>query len=221
MSEFKKTLTDGTPGALPPRPDAARAPRVTTTAPPLSHLYEPPAAASEEARRTAPSPGVRVPPLAEGYAGLPPDAPGWMVRARRLAVVLEASIAAGGVSNADEASIERAWAAWELEGATDRAIAKVVSLVDRARTAIRDAKVNQLERVYNDCAQVLWASLPREIKARQDSSDVLPVMRELRDEADPWTAVVSATAQILGWQDAALAHAAHAIRIALLTDRTS
>jgi len=137
-----------------------------------------------------------------------------------MSIALEALIASGSVALAAEAAVERAWSAWELDGMPDKYVARVATLVDRARTAIRDTPETQLERAYNDCAQVLWASLPREIRARQDQADVLLVMRGLRDEADPWAAIIEATARILGWTNAARAHAAHALRMALDTERT-
>jgi hypothetical protein len=137
-----------------------------------------------------------------------------------MSIALEALIASGSVALAAEAAVERAWSAWELDGMPDKYVARVATLVDRARTAIRDTAENELERAYNDCAQVLWASLPREIRVRQDQADVLLVMRGLRDEADPWAAIIEATARILGWTNAARAHAAHALRMALDTERT-
>jgi hypothetical protein len=229
MSEFKKTLQDGTPGAAAPGPTESLAPRRTrlkTTAPPTSHLYEPPPSSRDEIeRRQAPVPtridGSATPAPRSG-AALPADAPAWMVRARSMAAALEALIAKGkAITPSEEAAVERAWSSWELDGMPDKYVARVATLVDRARTAIRDTAENQLERAYNDCAQVLWASLPREIRARQDLADVLLVMRGLRDEADPWAAIIQATASILGWTNAARAHAAHALRMALDAERTS
>jgi hypothetical protein len=138
-----------------------------------------------------------------------------------MSLALEALIASGSVGPSEEAAVERAWSAWELDGMPDQYVARVATLVDRARTAIRDTGVSHLERAYNDCAQVLWASLPREIRARQDQADILLVMRGLRDEADPWAAIIEATARILGWTNAARAHTAHALRMALDAERTS
>lgn len=227
MSEFKKTLQDGTPAGPPERAESLvpRRSRLKTTAPPVSHLYEPPPPSHDETERRQPAASVRIEstsgPDAMRGAALSSDAPAWMVRARSMAVALEAMIASSTPSPEAEAAIDRAWTAWELDGMPDKYVARVATLVDRARTAIRDTRDDQLERAYADCAQVLWASLPREIRARQDQSDVLLVMRGLRDEADPWAAIVDATAKILGWVNAAQAHAAHAVRLALDSERTS
>jgi hypothetical protein len=44
-------------------------------------------------------------------------------------------------------------------------------------------------------------------------------VRVLLHEADPWAAAVYATAQALGWSDAARAQAALAIRVAILSSK--
>jgi hypothetical protein len=142
-----------------------------------------------------------------------------MQRARRLTLALEEAIRSGNVTPNLEACIERAYAAWELDGSGDKRIARVAGLVEQARTAIRATASQSLERAYSECAQVLWAGLPRSVKARQDPAAIGQIVRGLRDEADSWAAVVDATAKILGWCDAARGHSAHAVRVAILAER--
>lgn len=146
---------------------------------------------------------------------LPRGAPGWMKRARRMALALESAIAAGEASGTTEACIERAWAAWELDGSSDRQIAIVAHLVQRAHSAIRETNRAELQTAYADCAEVLWHGLPPHLQKRVPFETVLTLVRELRKEADGWAAVVKATALILGWHQTSISHAAHAVRVAL------
>jgi hypothetical protein len=142
-----------------------------------------------------------------------------MLRARRMTLALEEAIQKGTVTPGMEACIERAYAAWELDGAGDKRITRVATLVGQAHTAIRATSVADLERAYGECAQVLWAGLPRSVKAKQDPATVNLVVRDLRREADSWAAVVEGTAKLLGWSDAARAHSAHAVRVAILSQQ--
>ncbi len=136
-----------------------------------------------------------------------------------MSLALEAAIRDGRVAPLLEASIERAWAAWELDGSGDKNVARIARLIEKAHSAIRETPQAECERAYGECAQILWASLPRHVKSKQEFSQVVHVVRELRGEADAWAAVVDATAKILGWPRAARAHAAHAVRVALLAER--
>jgi hypothetical protein len=220
MSELRKTLQTGTPVAATTSPSGqpGSAPGASPVAP-----FEPPPPGSEELRRTTPHEGKRTPDHAGRLFGatpaLPENAPGWMRRARRMTLALEEAIRSGNATPGIEACIERAYAAWELNGAGDKRIARVAGLVEQARAAIRATAAKDLERAYNECAQVLWAGLPRSVKARQDPVTVGQIIRGLRNEADSWAAVVDATAKILGWSDAARGHSAHAVRIAILAER--
>jgi hypothetical protein len=144
-----------------------------------------------------------------------------MLRARRMSLALEEAIQSGTASPAIEACIERAWAAWELDGAADRQISRIARLIGKAHSAIRETTAQDLERAYGECAQVLWAGLPRHVKSKQDFAQTVQIVRALRVEADPWAAVVDATARLLGWTQASRAHAAHAIRVALLSEQTA
>ncbi len=220
MAEFRKTLQQGTPdtarGSPSDRPSSIGGVPVVAD-------FEPPPPGSEELRRTRPPDGKRTPnPEGRLFGATPPlpeDAPGWMQRARRMTLALEEAIRSGKVTPNMEACIERAYAAWELDGSGDKRIAHVARLVEQARTAIRATLPNDLERAYGECAQVLWAGLPRSVKARQDPANIGQIVRSLRGEADSWAAVVDATAKILGWCDAARGHSAHAVRVAILAER--
>jgi hypothetical protein len=150
---------------------------------------------------------------------MPENAPGWMLRARRMSLALEEAIRSDQPSPAIEACIERAWAAWELDGSADKQIARVARLVEKAHGAIRETPADKVDRAYVEIAQVIWAGLPRSVKTRQEFAQVILIVRELRTEADPWAAVVDATAKILGWAQAARAHSAHAVRVAILSEK--
>ena len=220
MSELRKTLQQGTPegatstpGELPSESSSAH----------FSRDYVPPPPGSEELKRTRPPEGKRTPKpegrLFGATPALPDNAPGWMLRARSMTLALEEAIRSGRVTPEMEACIERAYAAWELGGAGDKRIARVARLVEQAHTAIRATPAHDIDRAFNECAQVLWAGLPRSVKARQDPATVAQVVRRLRGEADAWAAVVDATANILGWCDAARGHSAQAVRVAILAER--
>ncbi|HEX4336565.1 MAG TPA: hypothetical protein VH062_11665 [Polyangiaceae bacterium] len=221
MAEFRKTLQTGTPAAATGVPGADPSSSMAGE-PPMQH-FDPPPPGSEELRRTRPPEGKRTPShdgrLFGATPALPDDAPGWMQRARRMTLALEEAIRSGIATPNLEACIERAYAAWELDGVGDKRIARVAGLVEQARTAIRATAAQELERAYGECSQVLWAGLPRSVKARQDPAVIHQVVRGLRSEADAWAAVVDGTAKILGWCDAARGHSAHAVRVAILAER--
>jgi hypothetical protein len=203
------------PESIPATPSGAGAP--------ASDAYVPPPAGNDELSHTRPPAGHRTPSAtrqAPSFGSpMPENAPGWMLRARRMSLALEEAIRDGTPPPALEACIERAWAAWELDGSEDKQIARVARLVDNAHTAIRETTAKDLETAYNECAQVLWAGLPRQVKAKQEFAQVLNIVRDLRAEADSWAAVVDATSRLLGWSRAARAHAAHAVRVAVLSEK--
>ena len=183
----------------------------------------PPDSTHDELGRTRPPPGHRTPSATRQAPDfgpqMPENAPGWMLRARRMSLALEEAIRAEQPSPTIEACIERAWAAWELDGSADKQIARVARLVEKAHGAIRETPADKVDRAYVEIAQVIWAGLPRAVKTRQEFAQVVLIVRELRTEADPWAAVVDATARILGWAQAARAHSAHAVRVAILSEK--
>ncbi|HVU02693.1 MAG TPA: hypothetical protein VHE30_13120 [Polyangiaceae bacterium] len=212
-------------GPPPMRAPSSSSPGVppSSEGPPSSGAYVPPPAGPDELRRSRPPQGHRTPSATRSAPDfgppLPENAPGWMLRARRMSLALEEAIRAGEPTPALEACIERAWASWELDGSQDKQIARIARLIDKAHTAIRETPAAKLETAYNECAQVLWAGLPRHVKSKQEFAQVLLIIRDLRAEADSWAAVVDATAKLLGWSQAARAHAAHAVRVAILSER--
>lgn len=233
MTDLKKTLQDGTPAQVDAaRPDASRHPSPPRSGPEASRQNAgeahsaalPPAPTSDELKRSGPPEGRRTPDARTPARGLttelPENATGWMLRARRMSLALEHAIRDGAASPTLEASIERAFAAWELDGSGDKRIAHVAGLIQNAHAALRDTAPADLERAYQECAQVLWAGLPRRAKSKQDLARVAQIVRVLRAEVDPWAAVVEATATIFGWTDAARAHAAQAVRVAILAERS-
>jgi hypothetical protein len=131
---------------------------------------------------------------------------------------LEAALEKGALSSAEEAAIERAWAAWELDGLTDATIARVVHLVDRAYAAMHESPRGPSEQALLGCAHILYNGLPRTVRRGVDAKQVLAVVRGLRDETQAWPAVVRGTATLMGWDQVALGHAAHAMRVAITVE---
>ncbi len=179
-------------------------------------LGAPPLAAAKQSR---PAPAKRTPARSlrapDGLKALPDDAPGWMQRARRMALALESAIRRESISPALEGNIERAWAAWQLEGVGDADIARVAHLVQRAHAALRDAKRDQRQQAAFNCAEVLWNGLPPRVQRRVEFDDAVALVRELSREVDGWTAIVRGTSVFCGWTEAGDLHASQAIRTAL------
>lgn len=162
--------------------------------------------------RRTPAAALEAPP---GLAELPADAPDWMLKSRMLSSALEGTIAQANPGPRLKACIERAWAAWELNGLTDKQIAKVSNLVMRAHRAIRETARSQLNRAIIDCAEILHAGLPSPLKRRTRFELVLDVVRAVRDEADADAAMIAGTMRLCGWSELMREAAAEAIRIAL------
>jgi len=154
-------------------------------------------------------------PASGPRAALPTGAPDWMRAARALSDALEADIARGSVDPGQLAAIERAWAAWTLGGVSTGQILRVAHLVRRAHTAIRETNRGELDLAYRDCAGVLYGGLPSALRQGLPFDRVILVVRQLREEADGWAAVVEGTAELLGWKDYARMCAASIIRIAI------
>jgi hypothetical protein len=152
--------------------------------------------------------------------GLPSDAPEWMRAARALSNWLEERIERATIPAADQAAVARTWAAFCLGGSTESQILKVAHLVQRAHTAIRATPRGQhdLQAAYHAAAGVLHAGLPTAVRERMPLERAVHVVRKIRDEADPWAAIVEGTSELLGWKDHARTHAATVIR-ALLEQR--
>jgi hypothetical protein len=141
--------------------------------------------------------------------------PAWAAKARALSSAIEEALRTGAPSPKVQACIDRAHAAWGLDGTTTRNISRVAHLAERAHEAIRSTSRAALDNAYTDCARVLHLGLPSAIKRRMQLDTVTEIVRTMRREADKWVAVVDATTVLLGWSDANRARAADAIRQAL------
>jgi hypothetical protein len=149
--------------------------------------------------------------------GLPANAPEWMRAARALSDWLEERIERGAASNGDQAAVARTWAAFCVGGSTEPQILRVAHLVQRAHTAIRATPRGHqdLQAAYHAAAGVLHAALPTGVRERMPLERAVGVVRKLRDEVDPWAAIVEGTAELLGWKDHARMHSAALIRAIL------
>jgi hypothetical protein len=143
------------------------------------------------------------------------NVPSWLAKARALAAALEEAERTGHASPKIQACIERAHAAWNLDGTTTRNIARVAHMAQRGHEAIRQTSRAALDSAYTDCARVVHLGLPSAIKKRVELDTVVEIVRTMRREADGWVAVVEATMVLLGWSEANRGRAADAIRQAL------
>jgi hypothetical protein len=145
---------------------------------------------------------------------LPPAAPEWMRAARALADWLEIRIKRGYVAPVEEAAIARTWAAFSLGGVTEQEVHKIAKVVQRAHAAIRETprSAGDLQVAITACAGVLYGSLPRTVRERMPLERVTATVRKLREQADPWAAIVEGASDIAGWKDYARIHAASVLR---------
>lgn len=177
----------------------------------LNALSQLPFPESQEAP-SAPSPEARMAVVA---GTLPPGAPEWMQAARALSRELEALVARGQADEFQQAAIARAWSAWALVGSTRRQILRVAHVASRAHTAIRETSREGVEQAAHDAAGVVHAGLPSPLRQNLPFERVLHVVRQLRQEADHWSAVVDAVSELLGWRDYARLHAAAMVRLVI------
>lgn len=152
---------------------------------------------------------------------LPPAAPEWMRAARALADWLEFRIKRGYVTPVEETAIARSWAAFSLGGVTEQEIHKIAKVVQRAHTAIRETPrgAAELQLAITACAGVLYGSLPRSVRERMPLERVTATVRRLREQADPWAAIVEGVSDIAGWKDYARIHAASVLRTVIESRR--
>jgi hypothetical protein len=151
----------------------------------------------------------------------PNEEPEWRRAASALAEWMNARLMHESVEPVEQAAIARAWAAFCLGGVAEPQILRVAHIVQRAHSAIRESPRGQhdLQAAFVAAAGVLHAGLPATIKQRMPLDRVVYVVRKLREEADPWTAIVQGTTELLGWTDYARVHAATAIRAVLERSR--
>jgi hypothetical protein len=144
---------------------------------------------------------------------LPPGAPQWMRAGRALADWLETRIKRGQVTPVEEAAIARTWAAFALGGVTDQEIFKIARVVQRAHSALRDARrATDIPTAVQACAGVLYAGLPRAVRERMPRERVVAAVQKLHEQADAWAAIVEGVADLAGWKDYSRVHAASVIR---------
>jgi hypothetical protein len=115
----------------------------------------------------------------------------------------------------DVASVERAFAAWELGNVPQKVAGRVAYLVERAYTALHEGRHPPTEQSMQGGAHVLYNGLPSAVRSNTDFAKVLLVVRRLAVEQEAWPAVVKASSEILGWSQVALTHASHALRVAM------
>jgi hypothetical protein len=138
----------------------------------------------------------------------------WLDQGRSLLGALQKALSQRDASPRMKASIERAWAAWQLNGWTDREIARVAHLVRRAHEAIRDSPRKVMDQALLDCANVLYAGLPSAVRRRVVLDDVRELVRELRDVAGARHAIELGTMRLLGWSELMRQMAQEAIQTA-------
>jgi len=143
---------------------------------------------------------------------LPPTAPEWMEAARMLSQALESVISRGQASPLEQAAIARLHSCWTLGNVSENSILRVAHLVARAHRAIRETQRQELDAAVRDCAGVLHAGLPSDVRKRVPMERLLYTVRALRETPDPWVAVVEATAELVGWKDLSRFHAAALLR---------
>lgn len=147
----------------------------------------------------------------------PGDTQAWMNRARILVVSLEEAIRSGGSDPSLVASVETAFAAWEVTRTKPAVVARVAHLVSRAVEAIRTAPRPLDEQALRGCAHILYTGLPASARDKVNFPKIVSLVQGLQKETESWVAVVKATSEILGWTGIALTHAGHAIRVAMAT----
>lgn len=140
-----------------------------------------------------------------------------MNRARILMVSLEEAIQAGANDPSLVASVETAYAAWELTRTSPARVARIAHLVSRAFDAIRGAPRPLADQEVRGCAHILFTGLPASAREKVNFPKIVSIVHGLQRETDSWTAVVKATAEILGWTGVGLTHAGHVIRVAMAT----
>lgn len=159
-----------------------------------------------------PALGTRVPSLRP-----PPNLdPPWVQRARALVLALQEAIDGKGDAS-DVARVERTCAAWELGGTQAKVSARVAYLVERAYHGLHETRRAPSEQALQGCAHVLYNGLPSAVRNQTDFARVLLLMRWLATETEAWPAIVRASSELLGWNQIALTHGGHALRVAMAT----
>jgi hypothetical protein len=214
----QKTIGIGTgPNRTPRTPQPARPAPARQS--PTPGRRTPPLAATPSPHRRSRPPPRKTPQMSptesiEPISLMPESQEAWIDHGRSLLAALQKALSQRDATPRMKASIERAWAAWQLNGWTDREIARVAHLVRRAHEAIRDSPRKVMDQALADCANVLYAGLPTAVRRRVVLDDVRDLMRQLRDVAGARNAVEEGTMRLLGWSELMRDMAQNAIQTA-------
>ncbi len=184
-----------------------------------SHLLTAYAPPSEElldlARYVPPDSSADSPRPKTALMPLPPmqgEAPEWMRAARAMANAFEACVARGEADAFERAAIERAWYAYTMGGVSPRQVMRVVRLVGHAQNALAKTPPDRLHVAVEDCAMLVYNGLPSIVRSTVPYDRVRRVMSTLSQQPNAWVGIVEGSVELLGWKDAAQAHAASILR---------
>ncbi len=153
--------------------------------------------------------------LPEQQAAGRPFGNNWEEKGRAICNAIQQSLSSPNPEAGAIEAIERAYAAWCLDGFSERDIATVAHVCDRAHEAIRRASSSDPESEIHQCAEVLHHRLPHRLRERLMHEDVVRIVRELRRESIRLRAVTLATMDLLGWVDLYRGRAERLIQAAL------
>ncbi len=136
-------------------------------------------------------------------AELHPQAPEWMRMGRLLALQIEDAIAQNLDDPSTRAAILRAWAAWQLGGYTRRQLKDVSSNLMRAHRMASQATSEHRDAVLNDCAGVVYSTLPTFLRKSCDRNRVIVALQLMSEFDDEETARFEGLAVVLRWSDQA------------------
>lgn len=179
---------------------------MTAYAPPSEDLlelarYQPPDSAGESIRgKTA------IIPLPPG------ESPEWMRAARAMVNAFEACIQRGEADTFERAAIERAWYAYTMGGVSPRQVMRVVRLVVHAHNALAQTPPERQHLAVEDCALLIYNGLPSVVRSTVPYDRVRRVVQSLSQQPNAWVGIVEGSVELLGWKDAAQAHAASILR---------
>lgn len=182
---------------------------MTAYAPPNEELlelarYQPPDSGGAESMRGR-APAMPLPPMTG-------DAPEWIRAARAMVNAFEACIQRGEADAFERAAIERAWYAYTMGGVSPRQVMRVVRLVGHAHNALSRTTPDRLHVAIEDCALLIYNGLPSIVRSTVPYDRVRRVVHQLSQQPNAWVAIVEGSVELLGWKDAAQAHAASILR---------
>lgn len=152
-------------------------------------------------------------------AELHPEAPEWMRMGRLLALQIEDAIAQNRDDAPTRAAIVRAWAAWQLGGHSRRQLKDISDNLMRAYKMAMHASMDNRDAVLNDCAGVVYSTLPAFLRKSCDRNRVIVALQLMSEFDDPETARFEGLAVVLRWSDQARELGKRAVRC-LLAEET-